>query len=196
MNKQVKKFKLSDCEVELQDNFYDIIEEAVEDTGYKSIHEIFNILDEKEDSEAKSKAWSDLFFMITDSIEACIYNAMRNIVTYHSDEHYTKNNYDEALIKAIESQDSFIDDLHDFELLYEDCIVHYMKDEINPNNSYIEVKLSKIAGLTKTMKININVFNDNSDSTREFLQNQLDNLLKEVIKESPYGLMDKLFIEE
>lgn len=185
--KDVRKwdaFKLEDCSVEIDYNFFDIIEETLSDYNLDSIEDALD--------GSVEGSFDALHFGVYDAVEACVYNAMRDIITYHANDCFDNDDMNNDFLDYIINFEKEVDDMHDLELIYKHSSVIAYKDEFGKD--FLSVEMVAIAGIAKSIKIDLEAFK--SEEAKSKLQVQLDNLTKEIIQESPYNLMRRLYIEK
>lgn len=185
--KDVRKwdaFKLEDCSVDIDDNFFDIIKESLSEYNLNNIEDALDC--SVEDS------LDALQFGVYDAIESCVYNVMRDIITYHANDCFDNDDMDNNFLDYIINFEKEVDDMHDLELMCKHSSVIAYKDE--SGKDFLSVEMVAIAGIAKSIKINLDAFE--SEEAKSKLQVQLDNLTKEIIQESPYNLMKRLYIEK
>ena len=186
---QIRKFKLNKQNkwiIDIHSNFCEIIDDSAKDVELSNIFELI-----REYCENKTFTIDNALSLgISDAIEASIYNAMRNIVQEHENFHYEANQLTDSIKERLKKAFNKIDNMHSYEITdgFQDFDLN-KSDE----GDYIAYSEFQIAGVRKSIEFNLKDFY--SIENQEIYRQQLYNLLKEVLLESPYNLLDLLHVE-
>ena len=186
---QIRKFKLNKQNkwiIDIHSNFFEIIDDSAKDVELNNIFELAREC-------YKNKTFiidNALSSGISDAIEASIYNAMRNIVQEHENFYYEANQLTNSIKERLNKAFDKIDNMHSYEITdgFQDFDLN-KSDE----GDYITYSEFQIAGVRKSIEFNLKDFY--SIENQEIYRQQLYSLLKEVLLESPYNLLDLLHVE-
>ena len=186
---QIRKFKLNKQNkwiIDIHSNFFEIIDYSAKDVELSNIFELI-----REYCENKTFTIDNALSLgISDAIEASIYNAMRNIVQEHENFYYEANQLTDSIKERLKKAFDKIDNMHSYEITdgFQDFDLN-KSDE----GDYITYSEFQIAGVRKSIEFNLKDFY--SIENQEIYRQQLYSLLKEVLLESPYNLLDLLHVE-
>lgn len=172
--------------IDIEHNFYKVIHDTLEELGLSDISELTSSYDKNEEIDLHHP----LIFAFSDAIEASIYNAMRDILTYHEDYYYEKNQLNGEIKQRIDKIHDKIDAMHNYDITEDIMYFDLYKSE---DGDYIASSEFSIAGIRKDIGFNLNEFYSNE--SKERYTKQLQELLKEVLIESPYDLVNLLHVE-
>lgn len=186
---QIRKFKLNKQNkwiIDIHSNFFEIIDDSAKDVELNNIFELAR-------EYYKNKTFiidNALSSGISDAIEASIYNAMRNIVQEHENFYYEANQLTNSIKERLNKAFDKIDNMHSYEI-----INGFQDFDLNKSDEgdYITYSEFQIAGVRKSIEFNLKDFY--SIENQEIYRQQLYSLLKEVLLESPYNLLDLLHVE-
>lgn len=186
---QTRKFKLNKQNkwiIDIHSNFFEIIDDSAKDVELNNIFELI-----REYCENKTFTTDNALSLgISDAIEASIYNAMRNIVQEHENFYYEANQLTDSIKERLKKAFDKIDNMHSYEITdgFQDFDLN-KSDE----GDYIAYSEFQIAGVRKSIEFNLKDFY--SIENQEIYRQQLYSLLKEILLESPYNLLDLLHVE-
>lgn len=186
---QTRKFKLNKQNkwiIDIHSNFFEIIDDSAKDVELNNIFELI-----REYCENKTFSIDNALSLgISDAIEASIYNAMRNIVQEHENFYYEANQLTDSIKERLKKAFDKIDNMHSYEITdgFQDFDLN-KSDE----GDYIAYSEFQIAGVRKSIEFNLKDFY--SIENQEIYRQQLYSLLKEILLESPYNLLDLLHVE-
>lgn len=188
-------FKLENCIVDIEEDFFGVIEEILEEYGYWEIDEILSILNNEKDKR-RNEVYNLFSSAVYDAIESSVYHTLKNIITHHTDKYFEHKNYSDEQLSMLEHISEEIDNMHLYspELQAVESKFKYCVSSNDSDNATLYITLSKIAGVCKEIKIDTIIFKEES-SGKNIIQEQLNKFVVEIIRESPYNLMKKLMIE-